>query len=56
MPSQDKITKTDQTFQAIKDKAQQYSYGEWPIKLYIHKGEIQGFDEIEPAKIKFRAQ
>ena len=45
---------TERILNILKDKAKQIQYGEWVIKIIIHKGEIQGFDQVEPPLIKVR--
>lgn len=49
------MTKTDQTFAVLRDKAKAIGYGEWPIRIVVFSGEIVGFDEIDRAVIKYRA-
>lgn len=47
--------KTEQSFRVIDEKAKQIGYGEWVIKLFIHKQEVVGFEEEKPPLIRFRA-
>lgn len=49
------MNKTEQSLQAIKEKAEQIKYGEWTIKLMIHTGEIVGFEQEKAPVIRFRA-
>jgi len=50
------VNKTEQVFEALREIARRNPYCEIKLSFIIHKSEFQGFDEIEPPKIKFRAK
>lgn len=50
------MSKTTQTLNALKEIALKNPYCEVKLLLTIHDGEITGFDQLEPVKIKFRAK
>lgn len=50
------MDKTEQTIEALREIARRNPYCEVTLKFLIHKGQLQGFDEVEPPKIKFRAK
>ncbi len=50
------MDKTEQTIEALKEIARRNPYCEVKLMFIIHEGQLQGFDEIEPPRIRFRAQ
>ncbi len=61
MPSEDGIilkpmSKTDQTFEALKKLARLNPYSKIPLKMIVHKGEFTGFTQNGLIEIEFRAQ
>lgn len=43
-------------FEVIKKKAADIGFGEITLKLIIYDGKVTGFDQLDPALIKFRAR
>ena len=44
------------TWEVLAEKCEAIGYGTWQVELIIYNGECTGFDEIQPAKIKFRVK
>ena len=50
------MSKTTQTFEALKELARTNPYSKITLKLIVHKGQFTGFTQIGSIEIEFRAQ